>query len=124
MKLHIAAATAAFALIAGAPCALAHSWYTSKVDPAYKTPCCGGTDCGQMLITDGVLTPEANGYHIRLSLDQTRKINPSSMEAVDAIVTWDRVQQSEDGNYHICLMAHHLFDSRGGIYCLFAPPNS
>jgi hypothetical protein len=103
--------------------ALAHSWYAEKHDPVYKNPCCGGTDCGMLVITREVLSAEEDGYRIRLTLDQTRQINPYSVAPVDAVVTWDRVQPSEDGNYHICLMTYHRDGQRGGIYCLFVPPN-
>ena len=104
--------------------ALAHSWYSKKVDPVYKNSCCGGTDCGQLVVASGQLTAEADGYRIRLTLEETKKINPYSVAPIDALVTWDRVQTSDDGNYHICIMTSHRDNERGGIYCLFAPPNT
>ena len=101
----------------------AHSWYSEKIDPVFRQSCCGGSDCGKMIISKGVLTAEPDGYHIKLTLEQTKEINPYSMAPIDATVSWDRIQPSEDGNYHICLMTQHRDNVRGGIYCLFAPPN-
>ena len=120
--LRLAAVLSALVYHAGGT-AGAHSWYSEKVDPVFKQSCCGGSDCGMMVISKGVLSAEADGYHVRLSLEQTKQINPYSMAPVDAVVTWDRIQPSEDGNYHICLMTQHRDNQRGGIYCLFAPPD-
>lgn len=101
----------------------AHGWYSDRTDPIFKHSCCGGTDCGQLVISGDVLSAEERGYRIRLTLEQTRRINPYSVAPIDAVVIWDRIQPSEDGNYHICLMTTHRDRLRGGIYCLFAPPN-
>jgi hypothetical protein len=75
-------------------------------------------------VASDVLTAKPGGYRIRLTLEETRKINPYSVAPIDAPVTWDRIQPSEDGNYHACLMTRHRDNVRGGIYCLFAPPDS
>jgi hypothetical protein len=111
------------ALLLGMPQAHAHGWYAEKSDPVYGNPCCGGTDCGMLVIAREVLTAEPGGYRIRLTLEETRRINPYSAAPIDALVTWNRIQPSEDGNYHICLMSFHRDNERGGIYCLFAPPD-
>jgi len=78
----------------------------------------------QLLIEPGVLTTEADGYRVRLTLEQSRRINRFSSAPIDALVVWERVQPSEDGNYHICIMSNHRANARQGVYCLFAPPNS
>jgi hypothetical protein len=101
----------------------AHSWYSEKVDPVYKAPCCGGNDCAMLKIDPGVLSAEEGGYRIRLTPEQANKINRYTLMPLDALVTWDRVQPSEDGNWHICIMSYSRAGERGGIYCLFAPPN-
>ena len=111
------------ALAAASSTVQAHSWYSEKKDPVFKHSCCGGTDCAQLVITRTAFSAEENGYRIRLTLEETRKINPYSMAPINAVVTWDRVQPSEDGNWHICIMTHHRDNVRGGIYCLFTPPN-
>lgn len=103
--------------------ALAHSWYSTKIDPVYRNSCCGGTDCNRLTITPSNIRAEADGYRIVLSLDETRKINPYSVAPIDALVKWERVQPSEDGNWHICVMTSFRADERGGIYCLFQPPS-
>jgi hypothetical protein len=109
-------------MLAMAGAAMAHSWYSSRVDPEYLNGCCGGTDCHEL---DGSLViPEADGYRIRLTIDQARRINPGALFPVDALVPWRRVQPSEDGNWHICIFPSSRHAPRGGIICFFAPPNS
>ena len=110
-------------LLASATASFAHSWYSDKTDPAYKTPCCGEKDCSMWAIRPGELTAEAAGLRVRLTLERAREINPVTIHPVDALVIWDRVQPSEDGNWHLCIMDTYRLDDRGGIYCLFAPPN-
>lgn len=103
--------------------ALSHSWYSKKVDPVWGNSCCGGNDCAQLIVTPTNVTAEADGYRIRLTHEQAKTINPYTTEGIDALVTWDRVQPSEDGNWHLCIMTSYRDAARGGIYCLFAPPN-
>lgn len=122
-KLASASAVLLAALGMGAP-VHAHGWYSYKSDPVYGFACCGGTDCGMLVVSRDVLTAEPEGYRIRLSIEETRKINPFSVAPIDAMVTWDRIQPSEDGNYHICLMTYRRDNVQGGIYCLFAPPDT
>jgi len=103
--------------------ALSHSWYSKKVDPVWGNSCCGGNDCAQLIVTPTNVTAETDGYRIRLTHEQAKTINPYTTEGIDALVTWDRVQPSEDGNWHLCIMTSYRDAARGGIYCLFAPPN-
>lgn len=101
----------------------AHSWYSKKTDPEWGNSCCGGSDCAMWAIEPGEISAEAEGIRVRLSLERTRTINQFSTSPIDALVTWNRVQPSEDGNWHLCIMSHHRDNRRGGIYCLFMPPN-
>lgn len=117
----VAAFVAAFLL--GAAHAWPHSWYSEKKDPVYLQSCCGGSDCAAWKIEPGELTAEATGYRVRLSLKKSKTINPYSAFPIDALVTWNRVQPSEDGNWHLCIMTQYREGERGGIYCLFAPPS-
>jgi len=103
--------------------AQAHSWYQNKTDPVYLQSCCGILDCAAWAIQPNELTAEEHGYRVRLSLERTKLINPLSQSPIDALVIWERVQPSEDGNWHLCLMSSFRDDARGGIYCLFMPPN-
>lgn len=118
----VAALVLAITAILPAP-AHAHSWYSKKTDPVWGNSCCGGSDCATWAIRPGSLSAEDDGYRVRLTLEESRKINPYSTHPIDALVTWDRVQPSEDGNWHLCVMTTHRDNNRGGIYCLFAPPN-
>jgi hypothetical protein len=113
----------AFVLAAYYP-AFGHSWYKEKKDPVYQQGCCGDYDCSPLAIEPGVLWAVEEGYRVVLTLEQSRAINPMSSAPIDALVTWDRVQPSEDGNYHICIMSMHRANARQGVYCFFAPPNT
>jgi hypothetical protein len=105
--------------------ASAHSWYSKKHDPVYMGSCCGGSDCHEFAaIPDESITAEATGFRIRLTGEQAHAINPNTNIPIDALVTYDRVQPSEDGNWHICIMTFSRANERGGIYCLFAPPDT
>jgi hypothetical protein len=116
-------AIAAVLLVLASMPALAHSWYSKKVDPVWRNGCCGGNDCAQLVVTPENVTAEADGYRIRLTHEEAKKINPYTTSGIDALVIWERVQPSEDGNWHICIMTSYRDKARGGIYCLFAPPN-
>jgi hypothetical protein len=102
----------------------AHEWYSEKHDPVTGGLCCGGSDCRQLVIVPGVMTAEADGYRIRLTSDQARKINPYRIEAVDTLVPWARVQPSEDGNFHICIPPTRNLMMKSDFYCFFAPPST
>ena len=114
---------AALVTVFSAP-AFAHDWYSGHHDPVYRWSCCGGHDCATWTIRKGSIKAEATGYRVTLTLDEARAINPYSMYPVDALVVWNRVQASEDGNFHLCIMASNRTTESGGIYCLFAPPST
>lgn len=120
----LAALVAAFVFLGPVMSSMAHSWYSEKVDPVYGQSCCGGSDCAAWQIMPGEIEAEADGYRVRLSLERSRMINPNSAAPIDALVKWQRVQPSEDGNWHLCLMTSFRAGPRGGVYCLFAPPNT
>jgi hypothetical protein len=103
--------------------ALAHSWYSQKQDPVYGNGCCGGYDCAELILAPHNYKVEEKGVRIILSLEEAKKINPQTHWPVDALVTWERVQPSEDGNWHACLFTHDRTAPRGGVICLFMPPN-
>lgn len=105
--------------------AQAHQWYSKKQDPVTRGACCGGTDCAELRIVPGVLTPEAEGYRIRLTVEQARAINPNRTESVDVLVKFDRVQPSEDGNWHMCIStSRRYWLGDDDFFCFFAPPST
>jgi hypothetical protein len=110
-------------LVATTTAAFSHSWYQYHTDPVFHHSCCGGQDCAMWAIQPGELSAEDAGYRVRLSLERTRYINPNSIAPIDALVIWDRVQPSEDGNWHLCIANSWRGEGTYGIYCLFAPPN-
>lgn len=120
----LAALVAAFVFLGPVVAALAHEWYSQRKDPVYKQSCCGGSDCARLMIEPGVLEGTAEGYRVRLSLEQSRRINPYSVFPIDALIPWERVQPSEDGNFHICIMSTRRDHPKDGVYCFFAPPNT
>lgn len=104
--------------------ALAHSWYSDRMDPKFRNNCCGGQDCAPLDTRYITVTPD--GYvHVSLDVAAARAINPQRREPFEAIIDPDRIQVSDDGRWHICIMGHEVpSDSRHGYYCIFAPANS
>ena len=119
----LAAAAALVAVFLCANPGLAHDWYGLKKDPVYGWSCCGGHDCARWTIKRGNLKAEARGFRVRLSLAETRAINPDALAPIDAVVDYGRVQPSEDGDWHLCVMTLTRSPESGGVYCLFQPPN-
>lgn len=74
-------------------------------------------------IFPGEISAETAGLRVRLSVERSRFINPRSVAPIDALVLWDRVQPSEDGNWHLCISESYRDGLNKGIYCLFAPPS-
>lgn len=102
--------------------AMAHEWYGKRVDPTTGSQCCGGKECGEL---DGrLIIPDTYGYRITLTLAQARKINVETTSGIDAVIPWSRIQQSEDGGFHICILTNDRTPPEYGIQCFFAPPNS
>lgn len=98
----------------------AHSWYSEKTDPVTKHGCCGGSDCHEIRIDSSNYTPEANGFRIRLTVEQAKVINPGRLEPLDIFVPFERVQPSEDGNFHLCIPRFNNV-TYGDFYCFFMP---
>lgn len=101
--------------------AFAHSWYSQRRDPIYNTTtCCGGLDCRELPSHAISITPNGD-LRVTLTLEEARFINPGRMEPFDEIIPFERIQTSEDGSPHICLMRLKT-DDRQGFYCIFLPP--
>jgi hypothetical protein len=113
----------AAALVAIATPAFSHEWYGMRRDPIYnQTSCCGGQDCAPLPPHAISITPEGD-LRITLTVEEARKINPIRRYGFDKVIRYDRIQLSEDGTPHICLMTHdEPTDSREGYYCIFLPP--
>ena len=101
----------------------AHSWYGERRDPIFnQTSCCGGLDCAPMPAHAISITP--NGHlRVTLTVEEARRINPIRRYGFDKIISFERIQISEDGTPHICLQPHDApEDPREGYYCIFLPP--
>jgi hypothetical protein len=123
MKRYYRAIIAGAALAALTTSAFAHSWYSQRRDPIYsQTTCCGGSDCRELPAHAISITPDGQ-LRVTLTVEEARKINPVRRYGFDKIISFDRIQTSEDGTPHICLMAHDApEDPREGYYCIFLPP--
>lgn len=104
--------------------ARAHEWYSSKKDPVTGQGCCGGNDCARWKINPHSIKAEPDGFHVRLTLEETFAINKYSMAPIDALVIYERVQPSEDGDWHLCISSQMRGGVTKGVYCLFQPPST
>ena len=104
--------------------ASAHEWYSQRRDPVYSTTtCCGGQDCSPIPPHAISITPDGH-LRVTLTVEDARRINPVRRYGFDRVIDFDRIQISEDGQPHICLMAHDMEgDPREGYYCVFLPPS-
>src|SRR5262245_49152381 len=92
------------AMCIAATAANAHDWYEGKIDPQTKLKCCGGSDC-RAIPRSSVLSRTDGGY---IYLPHNFIIPP------------DRVQESQDDQYHIC---ENTYVVTNQLYCrcFFAP---
>jgi hypothetical protein len=113
MRLILAACAAALLICAPAR---AHDFWDNgePVDPVTKAKCCGKNDCRSI---DPAEAQEADGgWHVR------------DAHGVWRFLTFDRVQPSPDGKFHVCEWgALDAYSSEvstttpGRIKCFFAP---
>lgn len=107
--------------------AFGHSWYSKKHDPVFNANnCCGGNDCGELPSSAIQWTPDGD-LRVVLTLEQAKRINPFRTEPFDAVIPHERIQVSEDGKPHICLLSYDRKaegDKRQGFFCIFLPPNT
>jgi hypothetical protein len=91
--------------------AAAHDWYSDRKDPVTATKCCGGKECHRLDPDDVTALPGGNFLIYR---GQHR-------------IPRDRVQVSEDDDYHICEVVYemsgpdHRRASQRYWICFFAP---
>ncbi len=108
-------------LVLTTPAASAHSWYSDMKDPKMGS-CCSGFDCGVWEIQPGQITPEGEGYRVKMTREQILKANPASdIEYIDQYFPEERVLLSQDGNWHACPKFAGPPDD--GLCCLIRPAN-
>ena len=90
--------------IAAATAASAHDWYKDRIDPQTKFKCCGGSDC--RAIPRSSVRSRIDGGYIYLPHD--------------FIIPPDRVQDSPDGQFHIC-ESTYVITNQLYLRCFFAP---
>jgi hypothetical protein len=104
----------------------AHDWYVGRNDPVTGGSCCTTTnadgygDCARLQVDPGVLEPIPEGYRLRLTVEQARKINPLRTLPVDTIIPEERIQPSQDGNFHVCIPGYPGA-LRYDFFCFFRP---
>ena len=103
--------------------AFAHDWFTKYRDPVFGWGCCGGNDCKPFVVNKRNITAEADGFHVRLTLEEAQAINPDALFPIDGVVTYDRVLPSETDEWAICLKRRDRSPENAGVFCLFQPPN-
>jgi hypothetical protein len=111
---------AAMLVLAGT--AQAHEMYTNTKDPVSGYGCCGGNDCAA--IPADWIEPTPDGYRLKLTLEQARKVNANAVSAVDAIIPWSRIQPSHDLQFHACLFNSNRSAPYGGVICFWQPPST
>lgn len=108
--------------------AKAHDWYAQRTDPQTNSRCCGGNDCAPVPLDADWIRPAKGGFHVVMTLEETRLVNPNSQAPVDEIVLWNRMQSPGlDANgipalYHVCISAYPM-GTLSRIFCLFAVPS-
>ncbi len=119
----------AAALIAVTVPALAHDEYTGARDPVTGGLCCstatkdGYGDCHTLEIRPGTIEGTPDGYRIRLTAEEAQRINPIRRTPVDTVVPFERVQESKDGKYRICIPPSAPAVAPD-FFCFWAPPNT
>lgn len=115
------------ALLFSGTVAHAHDWYIGKRDPVTGGGCCTTAanasygDCNQLVIEPGVLEPVPEGYRVRLTVEQARRLNPLRTLPVDTIVPEERIQESGDGNFHMCIPSYPSPNMQADFFCFFRP---
>lgn len=109
-----------FAVLLSVP-ASAHSWYSDMKDPEMGS-CCSGIDCDVWVIQPGQITPEGEGYRVKMTREQILEANPGSkITHIDQYFPESRVLPSQDGNWHAC--PKFAGEPSDGLRCLIRPPN-
>lgn len=101
--------------------AYAHSWYS-------RTNCCNGNDCAPVPLDSAWVTLEEKGYHIQLTKEQAKLVNPDASQPVNLIIPWGNgrirvpppLKPGETYGAHV----YHLCIAPTGntVYCLFVVP--
>lgn len=105
----------------------AHDWYIGQRDPVTGGSCCTTAasamsgDCNDLIIEPGVLEPVPEGYRVRLTVEQARRLNPLRTLPVDTIVPEERIQESGDGNWHMCIPSYPTPNMQADFFCFFRP---
>jgi hypothetical protein len=104
-----------------------HDWFTGTTDPVTGHACCTGpglsfahVDCMAVpadLLTAGVIEETAQGYRVRLTLDQAKRFNDQTTRPIDEVVPWSRVQPGLSQGVAICIW-------QNAVNCFFTASNT
>ena len=104
--------------------AKAHEWFNGYRDPVFDWACCDGDDCDVIPLPEKSVRVEREGYHVSLTAEEARRLNPGTDLPVEGVVTWDRVIESPTGQYAACPFRLRRDTETAGLRCLFVPPNT
>jgi hypothetical protein len=113
---------AAWTYLFGTQFVEAHDWYSSTADPIYQSNCCGGHDCAP--VDPAWVSETKEGYHLTMTADQARTVNPAAQSPVDAVIPWSRIQSppKADHLFYACIYDRDRSPPRSGVICFFATP--
>lgn len=117
----------AFATVLMVTPAGAHDGFEGRIDPVTKSSCCTSSanettgDCRPLKVVPGMLEGVPEGWRLRLTEAQARDINPKRRGSVDTIIPWQRIQDSWDGNFRVCIPPYHSPTMLADFYCFWAP---
>lgn len=101
-----------------------HDWYGSTSDPMFQSNCCGGHDCAP--VDPSFVSETKDGFHLLMTLERARTINPSTQFPVDVVIPWARVQTPPNAGrgeaFHACIYDTDRTEPRKGVICFFATP--
>jgi hypothetical protein len=98
----------------------AHDWYTGKSDPVMHWKCCGKRDCRPLDNDEVRPARDGSGYFVKQPEPYSRNDPPTG----EWFVPKDRVQASEDNQFHICetlVPTGRVGKLRMSWMCFFAP---
>lgn len=105
----------------------AHDGFEGRTDPVTKSSCCTSSanatsgDCRVLKVEPGMLEGVPEGYRLRLTEAQVKVINPQRKGGVDTVIPWERIQESWDGQFRVCIPPYPSPTMQADVYCFWAP---
>lgn len=105
----------------------AHDWY-KDLHNSTGGSCCSGNDCAPVPLDAEWVNPTPDGYHVTLTVEQAKLINPEASTSINVVVPYSKVmspplkameemRNQKPALYHLCIAPRVNI-----VYCLFAVP--